>query len=150
MALVLGVSKLLATVMDIGGLHLIIVGKVFLQLINRSIVLQLGGSLQEHLSPHQFRILTLGGYETIPFDIRTLLQPTSWLGYDVNPTLKMFLIEFLKLLFLKSGKMLGVLWQALSFLPSRFMVFIFLFTTNMVFPSCIIYQVPIKNIEIKS
>jgi hypothetical protein len=45
MALMLGVNKLLAMIMDIGGLHFIIVSKVFLQLINRSIVLQLGGSL---------------------------------------------------------------------------------------------------------
>jgi hypothetical protein len=39
MALVLGVSKLLAMAKDIGGLHPIIIGEVFLQLISCSIVL---------------------------------------------------------------------------------------------------------------
>ncbi len=39
--LVLGANRLLAMVKDIGGLHPIVVGKVFFQLISRSIVLQL-------------------------------------------------------------------------------------------------------------
>jgi len=39
--LVLGTNKLLAMAKDIGGLHIIAIGKVFFQLINHSIVLQL-------------------------------------------------------------------------------------------------------------
>jgi hypothetical protein len=39
MALVLGVSRLFAMAKDISGLHPIVVGEVFLQLISRSIVL---------------------------------------------------------------------------------------------------------------
>jgi hypothetical protein len=41
MALVLRVNKLLAMAKDTNGLHPIVVGEVFLQLISRSIVLQL-------------------------------------------------------------------------------------------------------------
>jgi hypothetical protein len=51
MALMLEVSKLLAMAKDTGGFHPIHVGKVFLQLINCSIVLHLPRSFQEHLSP---------------------------------------------------------------------------------------------------
>jgi hypothetical protein len=54
---------------DIGGLRPIIIGEVFIQLINHSIVLQLWGPFQEHLSPHQFGVLTFGGCEAILFDI---------------------------------------------------------------------------------
>ncbi len=45
--------------------------------------------------------------------------------------LKMFLIMIFKLLFLESCVMLRSFWQALSPLPGCFMVFIFLFITNM-------------------
>jgi len=38
-ALMLAVIRLLVMAKDIGGLHIIVIGKVFLQLINRSIVL---------------------------------------------------------------------------------------------------------------
>jgi hypothetical protein len=51
MALMLEVSKLLAMAKDTGGLHPIDVGKVFLRLINHSIVLHLQGLFKEHLSP---------------------------------------------------------------------------------------------------
>jgi hypothetical protein len=44
MALMLGVSRLLVMVKDIGGLRPITIGKAFFQLINYSIVLQLRGS----------------------------------------------------------------------------------------------------------
>jgi len=47
---------------------------VFFQLINHFIVLQFQGLFQEHLSPHQFGVSTLGGYEAIPFNIQTLLD----------------------------------------------------------------------------
>ncbi len=53
MALVLGANKLLAMIKNIGGFHPIVIGKVFLQFISQSIVLQLRGSFQEHPSPHQ-------------------------------------------------------------------------------------------------
>jgi len=52
MALVLGVSILLAMVKDTSGFCLIVVSEVFFQFINRSIVLQLRGPFQEHLSSH--------------------------------------------------------------------------------------------------
>jgi len=51
MAVMLEVSKLLAMAKDTGGFHPIHVSKVFLQLINRSIVLHLPGLFQEDLSP---------------------------------------------------------------------------------------------------
>jgi hypothetical protein len=59
---------------DIGGLRPIAIGEVFFQLINYSIVLQLRGSFQEHLSPHQFKVLTPGGYVAILFGIQALLD----------------------------------------------------------------------------
>ncbi len=52
MALMLGASKLLAMAKDSGGFHPIVIGKMFFQPINRSIVLQFWGPFQEHLSPH--------------------------------------------------------------------------------------------------
>jgi hypothetical protein len=45
--------------------------------------------------------------------------------------IEMFLITFFELLFLKSCKMLGDLWQASSPLPSCFLVLILLFNTSM-------------------
>jgi hypothetical protein len=50
-ALMLGVIRLLAMLKDINGLCLIIIGDVFFRFISRSIVLQLQGPFQEHLSP---------------------------------------------------------------------------------------------------
>jgi hypothetical protein len=49
-ALMLGTIRLLAMAKDINGLRLIIVSKLFFRLINHSIVLQLQGPFQEHLS----------------------------------------------------------------------------------------------------
>jgi hypothetical protein len=51
-ALVLGAIRLLAMVKDISGFCLIVVSDMFLQFISRSIVLQLRGPFQEHLTPH--------------------------------------------------------------------------------------------------
>jgi hypothetical protein len=65
MALVLGVSRLLAMVRDISGLHPIAISKMFLQLISHSIILQLWGPFQEHLSHHQFGVSTFGGSKAI-------------------------------------------------------------------------------------
>jgi len=73
-ALMLGVNKLLAMAKNTEVLCPIIVDEVFFQLISHSIVLQLWVSFQKHLSPHQFKILTLGGYETILFGIRTFFN----------------------------------------------------------------------------
>jgi hypothetical protein len=47
---------------------------MFFQFITHSIVLQLQGLFQKHLSPHQFGVLTLKGYEAIPFSIETFLD----------------------------------------------------------------------------
>jgi len=66
-ALVLGVTKLLAIAKDTGSFRPIAIGEMFFQLISHSIVLQLWGLFQEHLSPHQFGVLTPRGCETIPF-----------------------------------------------------------------------------------
>jgi len=68
-ALVLGTNKLLAMAKDTEDLHPIVISEIFFQLIN-----QFGGSFQEHLSPHQFKVSTPRGYETILFGIRTLLD----------------------------------------------------------------------------
>jgi hypothetical protein len=73
-ALVLGVNKLLAMAKDIGGLRSIIVSEVFFWIINYSIILQLQGPLQEHLSPHQFGVSTHGGCEINFFGIKTLFN----------------------------------------------------------------------------
>jgi hypothetical protein len=67
--LVLGASRLLAMAKDTSGFCLIIVRKVFFQLINCSIILQLQGPFKKHVSPHQFRISTPRGYEAIIFSI---------------------------------------------------------------------------------
>jgi hypothetical protein len=55
-ALVLGANKLLAMAKKTSGFSLIAVSKMFFQLMNCSIVLQLQGPFQEHLSPHQLSI----------------------------------------------------------------------------------------------
>jgi hypothetical protein len=67
MALMLVANRLLAMAKDICGLCLIAVSEMFIQLINHSIVLQLRGPFQEHLSPHQFGVSTLRGCEDILF-----------------------------------------------------------------------------------
>jgi hypothetical protein len=68
-ASMLGVNRLLAMSKNTKGLCPITIGEMFLQLINRSIVLQLWRLFQEHLSPHQFGVSTLGGCEAIHFRI---------------------------------------------------------------------------------
>jgi len=65
----LGASRLLVMAKDIGGLHFTTISEVFLRLISHSIILELWGQFQEHLSLHQFGVSTLGGYEAIPFNI---------------------------------------------------------------------------------
>jgi len=88
-ALVLGASRLLAMVEDIVGFRLIVVSEVFFRLISRSIVLQLQGLFQEHLSPHHFGILTFGGCEAILFGIQAFLDlHPNWtvLQVDVENT----------------------------------------------------------------
>jgi hypothetical protein len=67
-------NKLLTMAKEIEGLCLIVVRKVFFLLIIRSIVLQHQGLLQEHLSPHQFKISTLGGFEAILFNIKAFFN----------------------------------------------------------------------------
>ncbi len=76
MALTLGANKLLVMAKDTCGLHPIVVGEVFLQLISRYVVLQLQGPFHEHLSPHQFGVLTHGGCEAIPFGVQPFLTYT--------------------------------------------------------------------------
>jgi hypothetical protein len=73
-ASMLGVNRLLAMAKNIIGFYFIVVGEVFLQLINRSIILQLWKLFQKHLGPHQFGISTLGGCEAIHFFIPTLID----------------------------------------------------------------------------
>jgi len=53
------------------------------------------------------------------------------IGLWCRSTSKMLLVPFFELLFLKGWIMSGGLWQALSPLPSFFMVLILLFITNM-------------------
>jgi hypothetical protein len=74
MALVLGVSILLVMAKNTNGLCPIAINEIFFLLFYHSIVLQFRRSFQEHLSPHQFGILTLRGYEAIPFNIQALLD----------------------------------------------------------------------------
>jgi hypothetical protein len=43
------------------------------------------GQFQEHISPHQFGVSTLGGYETIIFGIKTLLKlHLDWVEMQAN------------------------------------------------------------------
>ncbi len=65
---------MLATAKDTNGLRPIVVGEVFFQLINRSMVRQLRGPFKEHLSPHQFGISTLRDYEDILFGVQALFD----------------------------------------------------------------------------
>ncbi len=106
MAPVLGVNILLAMVKDTGGIYPIAIGKVFLQLINCSIVLQFQGPFQKHLSLHQFGMSTLRGCETIFL----ASEPSSTyilIGLWCKLMLNMLLIMFFKLLFVKKCEMLG-------------------------------------------
>jgi hypothetical protein len=101
---------LMAMAKDTGGIRPIVVGEVFLWLITCSIVLQLWGPFQEHLSSHQFGISTPRGYEAIPFGIRTFLNlHPDWAMMQVNA-----FNNFFKLLFLESYVMFKGLWQRLS------------------------------------
>ncbi len=85
MALVLGASKLLAMVKDTSGLCPIAIGKVFLWFNSRSIILQLWGLFQEHLSPHEFGVLTFGGYKAIIFSIWALFDlHLDWAVMHIN------------------------------------------------------------------
>jgi hypothetical protein len=109
-------------VKDKKGLYPIGIGEMFLQLISWFIILQLWGSFQEHLSPHQFGVSTPKGCETILFGIKTLL--------DLHPNWIVMQIDVV-MAFLESFEMLRDLQRALSPLSSCVMVLIFLFTTNM-------------------
>jgi hypothetical protein len=71
---VLGANRLLAMVKDTSGLCPIAIGEVFIWFNSCSIVLQLRGLFQEHLSPHQFGVLTFGGYEAIIFGIQAFFN----------------------------------------------------------------------------
>jgi hypothetical protein len=117
-------------VKDIRGFRLITVGETFFQLINRSIVLQIWGTFQKHLSPHQLGVLTFRNYETYFLTSKPSLIYTL-IGSWCKSTLKKLLITFFELLFLENYEMRKVFWWTLSPLPGCFIVFIFLFTTNM-------------------
>ncbi len=68
-----------------GGFCLIVISEVFPQFTSHSIVLQLRGSFQKHLSPHHFIISTPKACEAIPFGIWTLfdLHP-NWAMMQIN------------------------------------------------------------------
>jgi len=90
MALMLKVSKLLIMAKDIGGLCPIVVNEMFLQFINRSIILYLQGLFQEHLYLlNQFEVSTFEGCETIPFGIKAFLK----LQYQPLKVVKPSLLE---------------------------------------------------------
>jgi hypothetical protein len=107
-----------------------VISEVFFWLISCSIVLQVQGSFQEHLSPHEFGVLIFGGCENIPFDIKALsdLHP-NWVMMQVNVE-NAFNNVFRAVIFKELWDVKD-LWQALSLLPCCFMVLILLFTTNM-------------------
>jgi hypothetical protein len=74
-ALVLRISKLLEMVKDTGGHGFITVGKVFLQFISHSIVIQLGRSFQEHLSPI-----------SLEYQLLEAMRPSFWRLNHFQPT----------------------------------------------------------------
>jgi hypothetical protein len=130
MALVLGANRLLTMSKHSCGFRIIVIGKMFFQPINHSIVLQLWGPFQEHLSPHQFGVLTPRGYEAIFFGIQDLVDlHLDWAMMQID--IEFFLITFFKLLFLKSYVTLASLWRTLSPLPCCFIVLIIPFISNM-------------------
>ncbi len=74
MALMLGASRLLAMANDIASFHPIIICVMSFWLISHSIILQLWGLFQDHLSLNQFEISALKDCETIPFNIKALFN----------------------------------------------------------------------------
>jgi hypothetical protein len=64
-----GVAKLLNVAKTFGGIRLIIIGKIFYQLVNRTLCFQFHDALAPHLSPHQFAIMIKGGCETMVHNI---------------------------------------------------------------------------------
>jgi hypothetical protein len=81
----LGVSRLLVMAKEIAILHPIAICEMFIRLISCSIVLQLQGLFQEHLSPHEFEVSTPRDYETIIFNIKALLDlHLDWVVMQVD------------------------------------------------------------------
>ncbi len=128
--LVLGANKLLAMVKDIGGLHPIVVGKVFFQLISHSIVLQLWGFFTNTYSPISLEFWPLEVVRPSLLAFKPSLTYTL-IGPWCRSMLKTLLITFFKLLFLEGCVIPGGLWQALSPFLGCFMALILLFTTSM-------------------
>jgi hypothetical protein len=56
-------------VMAFGVAKLLIIGKIFYQLVNRTLCFQFHDALAPHLSPHQFAIMIKGGCETMVHNI---------------------------------------------------------------------------------
>jgi hypothetical protein len=115
---------------DTNGLCFIIVGEVFLWLVNCSIVLYFGGRFRSTYPPisleyQPLQIMKPSLLTFEPFLTYTLIGPWRRL------TSKMFSITFFELLFLESCVMSRGLWQTLSFLLNCFMVLILFFITNM-------------------
>jgi hypothetical protein len=87
------------------------------------------GAVSRAHIPHQFGVLTLGGYETIIFGIKTLLKlHLDWVEMQVNVK-NVFNNVFQIVIFKKFRDANEPL--ASIVLPSCIMVFIFLFITTM-------------------
>jgi hypothetical protein len=131
-ALVLGACRLLSMAKDTRSPCPIVLSKVCFQLISRSIVLHFWGPFQEHLSPHWFRVSTLGSCETILFGIITLfnLHP-HWVVMLQIDIKNAFNNIFWVIIYRKLRDVKGPLGWTLSHLLDYFMVLIPLFTTSM-------------------
>jgi hypothetical protein len=105
-ALMLGVSKLLAMANDIGGLHPIVISEVFLWLISCSIVYNFRGHFKSTYSPINLEYWSLEAMKPSLLAFEPSLTYTL-IGPWCKLMLKTFLITFLELLFVNNYVMLG-------------------------------------------
>jgi hypothetical protein len=73
-ARVLGITRLLATIKLLGGVHPIISGESFYQLTSHTLCLQFREAFATHFPPHQFVVATKGGCEVVIHDIKCTLD----------------------------------------------------------------------------
>jgi hypothetical protein len=73
-ARVFGVVHLLTMTKPLGGIHPIVVGETLYRFTSDILCTQFCEIFATHFSPHQFRVATKGGYETIIHDIRCTLD----------------------------------------------------------------------------
>jgi hypothetical protein len=82
---ILGVACFLTMTKFLNGVHPIVVREILYQLINHDLCFQFHNAFATHISLHQFRIATKGGYETIVHGIRcTFDLDLDWVVLNLN------------------------------------------------------------------